>query len=144
MKRTILLIPFLLLCSALSAQQTDSTLANRNIMLNASSSTKPREISIGLPSSFGGTEIFEDGLPVGYYFWPVSHDNHWRGGESYGTTSTMSLGENAIRSGNVGYAVNSFTRLGGDRFRASAAFKTDQFGLLRGDVNLSGPIARGF
>lgn len=144
MKRTILLIPFLLLCSALSAQQTDSTLANRNIMLNASSSTKPREISIGLPSSFGGTEIFEDGLPVGYYFWPVSHDNHWRGGESYGATSTMSLGENAIRSGNVGYAVNSFTRLGGDRFRASAAFKTDQFGLLRGDVNLSGPIARGF
>ena len=58
MKRTILLIPFLLLCSTLSAQQTDSTLANRNIMLNASISTKPREISIGLPSSFGGTEIF--------------------------------------------------------------------------------------
>ena len=144
MKRLVPLLPLLLLCSALSAQQTDSTLANRNIMLNASSSTKPREISIGLPSSFGGTEIYEDGLPVGYYFWPVSHDNHWRGGESYGTTATMSLGENAIRSGNVGYAVNSFPRLGGDRFRASAALKTDQFGLLRGDFNLSGPIARGF
>ncbi len=144
MKRLALLLPFLLLALSLSAQQADSTLANRNIMLNASSSTKPREISIGLPSSFGGTEIFEDGLPVGYYFWPISHDNHWRGGESYGTTSTMSLGENAIRSGNVGYAVNSFTRLGGEKFRASAAFKTDQFGLLRRDVNLSGPLASGF
>lgn len=154
MRRTIFPIILMFACLIASGQQKDTTSVkknarseegeNRNIMLNASSSTKPREISIGLPSTQAGTEIYEDGLLVGYYFWPMSHDAHWRGGESYGTISTMSIGENAIMSGNVGYAVNSFTRLGEDEFHGSAAFRTDQFGLMRYDLNITGPLGKGF
>ena len=54
--------------------QSDSTYLsnkeekNRNVMLNASDASKPREVNIGLPGTVGGTEIFEDGLPVVYHF----------------------------------------------------------------------------
>lgn len=117
---------------------------NRNIMLNAESATKPREISIGLPSSIGGTEIYEDGVLVGYYFWPVQAEAHWRGGESYASTSTMSVGKNAIKSGNVGYAVDSYTKLGSDRFHGSAAINANHYGMVRADVNVNGPLGKGF
>lgn len=117
---------------------------NRNIMLNAESATKPREISIGLPSSIGGTEVYEDGVLVGYYFWPVQADAHWRGGESYSSTSTMSIGQNAIKSGNVGYAVDSYTKLGTDKFHGSAKITANHYGMGRVDLNLNGAIGKGF
>ena len=46
---------------------TDSTKntsgdSNRNVLMNASSATQPRQISLGLPIS-GYAYIFEDGLP---------------------------------------------------------------------------------
>ncbi len=113
-------------------------------MLNAESASKPREISIGLPASMGGTEIYEDGVLVGYYFWPVPADAHWRGGESYGSTSTISIGQNAIRSGNVGYAVDSYTKLGTDQFHGSANLKVNHYGLFLADVNLNGAIGKGY
>jgi len=145
---------FLLISQVIAAQPADTLKneksmrteegSNRNIMLNAESATKPREISIGLPSSIGGTEIYEDGILVGYYFWPVAHDAHWRGGESYGQTKTISIGQNAIRSGNVGYAVDSYTKLGQDKFHGSVAFKANHYGMFQTDLNVNGPIAGGF
>ena len=42
---------------------------NRNVMLNASNSNQPRQISIGLPEG-AAVDIFEDGTPVSYLFWP--------------------------------------------------------------------------
>lgn len=154
--RTILILLTALSVSA-NAQQLDSLKNkdnfiaskstegnNRNILLNAESATKPREISIGLPASNGGTEVYEDGMLVGYYFWPVGHETHWRGGESYSSVSTLSIGQNAIRSGYVGYAVDSYTRLGGDQLHGSALLKTDHYGLFNTDVNLNGPLGKGY
>jgi len=157
MKKITVLLSLILLSSVAGAQQVDSLKKNeitasskdsegnnRNILLNAESSTKPREISIGLPASNGGTEIYEDGMLVGYYFWPIEHETHWRGGESYSEVSTLSLGQNAIRSGYVGYAVDSYTRLGGDKIHGSAVFKANHFGLFGTDININGPLGKGY
>ena len=78
MKKTYTLFILLSLCaSSLLAQETaqrDSIPStkeekNRNVMLNASSDNQPRQISIGLPDG-EAVDIFEDGTPVSYLFWP--------------------------------------------------------------------------
>lgn len=117
---------------------------NRNVMLNASDAAKPREVNIGLPASTGGTEIFEDGLPVVYYFWPHMSYTSWRGGTSYGKSSLMSLSESALLSGNVGYTLYSETRLGEDKLGAHLDYTVNHFGAQRFDLNASGKIAEGW
>lgn len=117
---------------------------NRNVMLNASDASKPREVSIGLPSSVGGTDIFEDGLPVVYYFWPHMAHTHWRGGAAYSHNSLMKLSETALTSGSVGYAINSFTRLGKDTFKGELDYTANHFGMQKIDMNIVGPIKKGW
>ena len=113
---------------------------NRNVMLNAADASKPREVSIGLPSSVGGTDIFEDGLPVVYYFWPHMPHRSWRGGAAYEKVGLTKLSETAITSGSVGYSINSFTRLGGEETAGLLNYTANQFGLQRVDMNMSGAI----
>ena len=113
-------------------------------MLNASDASKPREVSIGLPSSVGGTDIFEDGLPVVYYFWPHMAHTHWRGGTAYSHNSLMKLSETALTSGSVGYAINSFTRLGEDTFKGELDYTANHFGMQKIDMNIVGPIGKGW
>ena len=55
---------------------------NRNVMLNASSNSGPREVNIGLPSSVGGITVLENDLPVVYYFWPELPTRTWRPSQS--------------------------------------------------------------
>ncbi|HAT60932.1 MAG TPA: TonB-dependent receptor, partial [Prevotella sp.] len=52
--------------------------SNRNVMLNASDNTSPRDINIGLPTTLGGISILENDLPVVYYFWPDLPNRSWR------------------------------------------------------------------
>ena len=117
---------------------------DRNVMLNASSASKPREIQIGLPSTAGGTDIFEDGLPVGYFSWPLMHYMHWRGGVSHDKVGLMNLSETALTSGNVGYTVDSYTRFGGEKFQGNINYTTNHFGMNKIDMNVVGPIANGW
>ena len=117
---------------------------NRNVMLNASDATKPREVNIGLPGTTGGTEIMEDGLPVSYYFWPYMSYMNWRGGVSYKKSALMSLSESALLSGNVGYTLNSETRLGTDRTEAHLDYTLNHFGSQKFDVGIAGKIAEGW
>ena len=49
--------------------------SNRNVLMNASSASQPRQISLGLPIS-GYAYIYEDGLPVSYYNYQVIPTNH--------------------------------------------------------------------
>lgn len=116
----------------------------RNVMLNASSANSPREIQIGLPGTAGGTEIFEDGVLTGYYFWPLMQSMHWRNGTSYRKIGMLNLSESALKSGNVGYSVDSRSRLGGDKFEGLVSYNTNQFGLQRFQINANGPIAKGW
>lgn len=130
--------------NAQTAQPTDSLPSkeekNRNVMLNAADASKPREVSIGLPSSVGGTDIFEDGLPVVYYFWPHMPHRSWRGGAAYEKVGLTKLSETAITSGSVGYSINSFTRLGGEETAGRLNYTANQFGLQRVDLNMSGAV----
>ena len=117
---------------------------NRNVMLNASTQSKPREISIGLPGSDWGTLIFEDGLPVCYSSWPVYYYFRWAGGNAYASQGLMKAGETSIRSSELGYAINSYTKLGGETTSGSATLSTGHYGLIKGDAHLSGAIGRGW
>jgi hypothetical protein len=115
---------------------------NRNVMLNAANNTGPREVNIGLPSTVGGITILENNLPVVYYFWPELPTRTWRQSSSLGKTGLLKLGEVAITTGDLGYAVNSYTRLGTDKLHLNGNLSSNNFGWLKGDVNISGPLAK--
>ena len=122
MKTIQLVLGVSMLTMALSAhaQEThekDSVTINtkeekhRNVMLNAETNDRPRDISIGLPSSFGIT-IFDDGLPVSYSSWPCLPFKSWSTGAGTGMVKLMSLSEAALRNGTVGYILASYSKDG--------------------------------
>lgn len=82
---------------------------NRNVMLNAASANGPREIQIGLPSA--DVNVLENGLPVTYATNPHSVNSNWRSDASLSHVGLLKISETAITTGNIGYAVNSFTQL---------------------------------
>lgn len=117
---------------------------NRNVMLNAANNNGPREVNIGLPASVGGTTIMENDLPVVYYFWPELPSKAWRSSVSLGKSGLQSLKEQAVLTGDFGYAVNSYTKLGGDSLEIAGSLAGSHFGWLKTDVNVSGPLGKGW
>lgn len=117
---------------------------NRNVMLNAASANGPREISIGLPG--GDVNVLENGLPVVYNSNPHNVNTHWRGDSSLGYMGLLKISETAITTGNIGYAVNSFTQLGeGDGvFKGTLNYNTNHFGKQQFDLNLNGDLGNGW
>jgi hypothetical protein len=109
---------------------------NRNVMLNASSANGPREIQIGLPSA--DVNVLENGLPVTYATNPHSVNTVWRGDASLSHQGLLKISETAITTGNIGYAVNSYTQLGQDGFHGTVNYKTNHFGLAEISANLNG------
>ncbi len=67
------------------------------MMLNASSSTGPRTVNIGLPAGVGGTRVREDGVPVSYFYWPVRPTRAWRLDGSTISFETLNLNQTALR-----------------------------------------------
>ena len=98
---------------------------NRNVMLNASSANGPREIQIGLPSA--DVNVLENGLPVTYATNPHSVNSVWRSDASLSHVGLLKISETAITTGNIGYAVNSFTQLGTKGFHGTFNYKTNHF-----------------
>ncbi len=117
---------------------------NRNVGLNASSNSGPRDINTGIPSNVGGISIMENGLPVVYYPWPESPTKLWRQDASIDRAPVLKISEVAIITGVVGYAVDSYTRMPTDTFRVNGSVGSNRFGLIRGSVNLSGPLKNGW
>ena len=116
---------------------------NRNVMLNAASANGPREISIGLPG--GDVNVLENGLPVVYNSNPHNVNTHWRGDSSLGHTGLLKISETAMTTGNIGYAVNSFTELGVDKekpFNGVLNYNTNHFGKQQFDLNLNGRLGK--
>lgn len=153
-KSFILLLAGCTLSSALKAQQAvqDTTeqvkagktneTTSRNVMLNAASANGPREISIGLPG--GDVNVLENGLPVVYSSNPHNANTHWRGDGSLSHIGLMKISETAITTGNIGYAVNSFTQLGTERFQGKINYNTNHFGKQQVDLTLSGNAGKGW
>ena len=116
---------------------------NRNVMLNASNSNQPRQISIGLPEG-AAVDIFEDGTPVSYLFWPDYPYYSWRGGVSTAEQSLLSLSESALQYGQCKYVLSSTSVRASEEFRGLASYTFDLYGKQIFDVNISGPIGRGW
>ena len=116
--------------------------SNRNVMLNAASANGPREIQIGLPSA--DVNVLENGLPVTYATNPRSVNSLWRGDASLSHQGLLKIAETAITTGNIGYAVNSFTQLGQDGFHGTLNYKTNHFGLQEMSLNMNGSFGNGW
>ena len=91
-------------------------------MLNAASANGPREIQIGLPSA--DINVLENGLPITYATNPRGVNSLWRGDASLSHQGLLKIAETAITTGNIGYAVNSFTRMGEEKFNGLLNYKT--------------------
>ncbi|MBK5722359.1 hypothetical protein JGH11_15900 [Dysgonomonas sp. Marseille-P4677] len=114
--------------------------SDRNVMLNAAKNNEPREVNIGLPASVGGTTVMENGLPVVYYYWPELPTKTWRQDAMINKVQLFDLGQTAIKVGDVGFSLGTFDNLGTDKFKGVGRLNSNHFGLLRGDINLSGPL----
>lgn len=112
---------------------------NRNVMLNAENNAGPREVNIGLPFT-GDVTILENGNTVVGSFWPQNPLSVWRYDKSLGRMALRDYQETAITTGVVGYTVDSYMREGGRKFRGFLDFQTNDAGMLRGSLNVSGPI----
>lgn len=117
---------------------------NRNVMLNAANNTGPRDVNIGLPSTVGGITIQENNLPVVYFFWPELPNRTWRPSVSLAKTGLLKIGEAVVTTGDLGFAVNSYSKLGTEKFEAIGNLSASHYGWLKADVNVSGPIKNGW
>ena len=115
--------------------------SDRNVMLNASSNSGPRDVNIGLPGSVGGITILENDLPVVYLFWPELPNKTWRQSVSLQRTGLLKMDELASTMGDLGFAVNSYTQTGTEKFQLKGKLSGSHFGWFQGDVNVSGPIS---
>jgi len=112
--------------------------SDRNVMLNAANANGPRQISIGLPSE--DVSVYENGLPVVYSSAVQGLSTHWRSDASLRHVGLMQISETAIATGNIAYAVNSFSNTGTNKFQGIVNYNTNHFGLQRFDLGLSGSI----
>lgn len=122
-----------------NAGKSNKEEGNRNVMLNASSANGPREIQIGLPST--DVNVLENGLPVTFATNPHSVNSNWRMDASHSHVGLLKISETAITTGNIGYAVNSWTKLGEKGFHGSLNYKTNHFGMQEFSLNVNGSLA---
>lgn len=146
--KSLIALPLVLSASLLTAQAQDDKSSNkkeegnRNVMLNAASANGPREIQIGLPSA--DVNVLENGLPVTYATNPHSVNSTWRSDASLSHVGLLKIAETAITTGNIGYAVNSFTNLGQEGFHGTLNYKTNHFGLSEFSLNVNGGLKNGW
>ena len=127
---------------------TDSTKntsgdSNRNVLMNASSATQPRQISLGLPIS-GYAYIFEDGLPVSYYNYQVYPYKSWHNGVSHESVRTMEPQDMVLKYGVITYSVDSWSKLAGDQLEGKLNYSVNHHGRHTIDANISTPLGKGW
>lgn len=111
-----------------------------NMMLNAAADNGPRVVNIGLPASVGGTVILENGLPVSYDFMGQMPTAVWRQDNGIGKFDVLNVQNTALFASDVGVSVSTWSNRGTERTKGAVSFTTNSFGLLRGDINISGPL----
>lgn len=114
---------------------------NRNVMLNASSASQPRQINIGIPAG-GDLLIMENELPVIYTFYPQIPTSVWKYDATIGRVGLLSLAEGALTFGKVGFCVNSYDREASYKFKGFFTAYTSSYGSLIYSGNLSGPLGK--
>ena len=114
----------------------------RSILLNASDANKPREIPIGLPA--GDVTVFENQLPAVYSSSLHNLSAHWRSDTGVEGISLMNPMESAISTGNIAYTVLSSTKTGKSKFEGALNYQGNHYGWQQFDLNISGPLSRGY
>lgn len=149
--KTYLLLTAISLASTASVMAQKDTVrvksdngSERNVMLNAQNNVGPREINIGLPASVGGTNIFQNGLPITYHFWPEMPTTIWRQDASFVKAGLMSIPETALQSGTLGYSATSEDNRGTDQLKIKGSLSGNHFGLMRATAAVSGPMGHGW
>lgn len=113
------------------------------MMLNASDESTPRFINVGLPEATGGTVVTENGMEVSYDTNALRINQAWRQDGSFVKGESRNLAETAIKLGSVGVSMSTISKRGGDNFSGTFNFKTNSFGMMNGNLSLSGPIKKG-
>jgi len=110
--------------------------------VNASSDSKPREISLGLPNSaWGNVTIFEDGLPVAGNIAPVFPFMSWHCGVGDGMSNIGPM-ETAMRYNDINYYIYSTSNTGiGEKVGGTASYTFGQYCQHKLDIYLHGPIS---
>lgn len=111
-----------------------------NMMLNASNDNGPRQINIGLPLGTYGATITEDGLLASFDLNGQMATKLWRQDGSFQKVGGLSLTKTAILYGDVSVAADSKTNDGTETLQGKVGFTTNTYGLLRGNVGVSGPL----
>ena len=114
---------------------------NRNVMLNASSATTPRQLNIGLPFN-GDILILENDIPVVYTFWTQIPTTAWRYDSTIGRIGMMSFQDGALTYGKVGYIVTSWDREPGRKLQGYASTYFTNYGSSHLDASVTAPIGK--
>lgn len=145
---TILMLLLPVSCAFAQKPKADSLATasgNSAIFLNAESDSRPREVSLGLPTnSLGSVQIFEDGLPVAHYIYQLMPYKSWHGGTSAASNGSMNPFEAAMRYGEINTFVDSYNKRGSDRLKGAISYTLGSYWQNRIDLNLTGPIAGGW
>lgn len=136
---TLCAMSLLLAGQAHTEETTDNGGGDRNVMLNAESSTSPRTINIGIPVG-ADLVIEENAAPAVYYFYPTIPIATWRKDESIGSTSLLTFGQTAIKTGKVGLSVETEDRHATNKLRGYVSVYADHFGSSRYNVAFTGPL----
>lgn len=113
--------------------------AASNVMLNASDDQGPRKINVGLPFGTTGTPVAENGLLITYDPQGQRAVQAWRQDGSFKDVKSLTLAQTAILYGDISASVSTYSNKGTETFKGGAGFTTNSFGLLRGNVSVSGP-----
>lgn len=79
--------------------------------------------------------------------WPAVYSSavhklqyHWRSDASLGEVGLMTPSESAIKTGNIAYSVNSFSKIGDKKFKGIVNYRSNHYGLQQFDMNVTGGI----
>jgi hypothetical protein len=146
----IVIVTILTFCKPLMAQElrndtTSNSIEHRskqNVMLNATSTSQPRFISLGMPK--WGIRIMEDGLPASMYgdFFP----GYWSWHKGLGTESMQltTLDESALQLGITGFFASTTSKTGSEKRCIALNYSFNQYGRQQIDINLSTPLRHGW
>lgn len=132
--------------AAYAVEQTDTLMTDRrntqNVLLNASSDSQPRVISLGIPQ--WGASILDDGLPAAMYndFFPGFWS--WRSGLDTESLQLTMLDESALELGNIGFYAMSTSKMGSSTCEGAMKYSVGIHGRHQIDMNLSAPIGHGW
>lgn len=116
--------------------------SNQNVMLNASSTSIPRAISLGIPEY--GTFIVDDGLPGSVFKSCFPGYWSWRSGLSTKSMELTRLDESAIQMGLAGFFPSSVSNTGADKVEGAVKYTVDQYGRHELEGHVAGPLGKGW